>query len=79
LDIYYLGIAREKGKYASGTGSEHRHSFGARWFGEKAQWDWNAEAVVQTGDFGNESILRLARSVGQKDYAGQTVHGTKTR
>jgi hypothetical protein len=63
LDVYYLGIAREKGKYASGTGNEHRHSFGARWFGEKAQWDWNAEAVVQTGDFGNESILAWTASL----------------
>jgi hypothetical protein len=57
LDVYYLGIASQNGQYASGTGDEQRHSFGARWFGEKNQWDWNAEAVAQTGSFANESIL----------------------
>jgi len=39
------------------TGDEHRHSFGARWFGGRNQWDWNSEAVVQAGDFGNHSIF----------------------
>ncbi len=63
VDVYYLGIAREHGKYASGTGNEHRHSFGARWFGETNHWDWNAEGVGQTGDFGNESILAWTASV----------------
>jgi hypothetical protein len=63
VDAYYLGIAREHGKYASGTGNEHRHSFGARWFGGKNQWDWNAEGVAQTGDFGNESIFAWTASV----------------
>jgi hypothetical protein len=57
VDAYYLGIAREHGKYASGTGDEHRHSFGARWFGGRNQWDWNSEAVVQAGDFANHSIF----------------------
>ena len=63
VDAYYLGIAREHGKYAAGTGNEHRHSFGARWFGEKDQWDWNAEAVVQTGEFRNEPIFAWTASV----------------
>jgi hypothetical protein len=63
VDAYYLGIAREHGKYASGTGDELRHSFGARWFGEKDQWDWNAEGVVQVGTFGHESILAWTASL----------------
>jgi hypothetical protein len=57
LDLYYLGIHREHGAYASGTGDEHRHSLGAREFGGWNGWDWNAEQVVQVGTFGNESIL----------------------
>jgi hypothetical protein len=57
LDLYYLGIHREHGAYASGTGDEHRHSLGAREFGGWNGWDWNAEQVLQVGAFGNESIL----------------------
>lgn len=62
VDAYYLGIAREHGKYASGTGNEHRHSLGARLFGEKNGWDWNGEGAVQVGSFGNESILAWTAS-----------------
>jgi hypothetical protein len=57
LDLYYFGIHREHGAYASGTGDEHRHSLGVREFGEWNGWDWNAEQVLQIGTFGNESIL----------------------
>jgi hypothetical protein len=57
VDVYYFGIHREHGAYASGTGDEHRHSLGAREFGEWNGWDWNAEQVLQVGTFGNESIL----------------------
>ena len=63
IDVYYLGISREHGQYASGTGKELRHSFGTRWFGEKNQWDWDGEAVVQVGDFGNQSILAWTASL----------------
>ena len=63
IDLYYLGIEREHGFYASGTGYELRHSFGTRLFGEKDGWDWNGEAVLQTGVFGNESILAWTASL----------------
>ena len=57
IDLYYLGIANDQATYASGTASEHRHSFGTRIFGTKNHWDWNGEGVVQAGTFGDESIL----------------------
>jgi hypothetical protein len=57
LDLYYLGIHREHGAYASGTADEHRHSIGAREFGGWNHWDWDAEQVLQVGTFGNDSIL----------------------
>lgn len=63
LDVYYLGIEREHGSYASGTGHEHRHSFGVRLFGAKEEWDWNAEAVVQAGRFGQDDILAWTGSL----------------
>ena len=56
LDVYYLGIHNKAGSYASGTGDEHRQSFGVREFGEWKQWDWNTEVVAQSGTFGNQSI-----------------------
>lgn len=62
-DLYYFGIEREPGFYASGTVHEHRHLFGLRLFGERNQWDWNGEAVVQAGSFGHDSILAWTASL----------------
>ncbi len=63
VDLYYLGIANEHGEYASGTGNEHRHTFGTRLFGTHNHWDWNGEAAIQVGTFGNESILAWTASL----------------
>ena len=63
LDLYYLGIHRDQGRYASGSGDEHRHSFGAREFGTWNHWDWNAEQVIQAGSFGNDSILAWTAAI----------------
>ena len=63
IDLYYLGIHREHGRYASGTGDEHRHTIGAREFGEWNQWDWNAEEALQAGSFGSDSILAWTASL----------------
>lgn len=63
VDAYYLGIDNDQSKYASGSGHETRHSFGARIFGSRDHWDWNGEGVVQTGTFGDESILAWTTSL----------------
>ncbi|MGH7993585.1 MAG: alginate export family protein, partial [Limisphaerales bacterium] len=63
IDLYYLGIANEDATYASGTGDEHRHSLGAREFGEWNHWDWDAEQVLQVGTFGSESILAWTAAI----------------
>jgi alginate export protein len=63
IDLYYLGIHREHGKYASGTGEEYRHSMGAREFGQWNHWDWNAEEVLQVGSFDRDSILAWTASI----------------
>jgi hypothetical protein len=63
LDLYYFGIHRKDGQYASGNGDEHRHSLGVREFSEWNQWDWNAEQVLQVGRFGNDSILAWTASL----------------
>jgi len=63
MDLYYLGVTREHGRYASGAGNEHRHSLGAREFGAWDRWDWNAEEVLQVGSFGIDSILAWTASL----------------
>ena len=63
IDLYYFGIADEQATYASGTADEHRQTFGVRLFGEKNQWDWNSEDVLQVGSFGGESILAWTASL----------------
>src|SRR6266516_3157291 len=59
LDLYYLGIHREDGKYASGTADEHRHTLGAREFGAWNHWDLEGEQALQVGSFGNDPRLGL--------------------
>jgi len=63
LDLYYLGIHREDGEYASGSGDEHRHTLGAREFAARNHWDWEAEQMLQVGSFGNDSILSWAAAI----------------
>jgi hypothetical protein len=63
VDLYYLGIHNNEATYASGTAEEDRHSFGLRIFGERNQWDWNEEGVIQVGSFGNNSILAWTASI----------------
>ena len=63
VDLYYLGIRRKNGKYASGSGDEHRHSFGAREFGQWQHWDWDAEEVLQFGRFHGDPILAWTASI----------------
>src|SRR6266536_3944743 len=63
LDLYYLGIHREDGKYASGIADEHRHSLGAREFAARNHWDLEAEQVLQVGSFGNDSILAWTAAI----------------
>ncbi len=52
LDAYYLGLLRPNAAFEQGTSRELRHSFGARIWGEAAQFDYNLELVYQLGSFG---------------------------
>jgi hypothetical protein len=62
LDLYYLGIVNNPGRYASGTADEARQSFGLRCFGTRNHWEWNFEDVVQVGTFGDQSIFAWTSS-----------------
>ncbi len=56
IDLYWLGYERDHGRFAAAQGSEHRHSFGTRLFGSAKGWDWNMEAVFQTGHVSDQTI-----------------------
>ncbi len=57
VNAYYLGIRREESRFASGTATEHAHTFGLRVFGAAAGWDYDAEGIGQAGTFGSKDLL----------------------
>jgi hypothetical protein len=57
VDIYYLGLERDDAVFQQGVANEHRNTFGTRLWGSPGPWDYNYEAVIQTGSFGNADIV----------------------
>jgi hypothetical protein len=55
-DLYYLGLERDKARFAQGTATERRHTLGTRLFGKRDGFDWNVEAAFQFGSFGIAEI-----------------------
>lgn len=56
LDLYYIGYDNDAAAFNQGSGSERRHTVGARLFGGAQGWDWNWEAMYQFGEFGDGDI-----------------------
>ena len=56
-DLYYLGFRDDRASYATGHGTEERHTFGTRLFGKAAGFDYDVEPVLQTGRLGDRGIL----------------------
>ncbi len=56
LDLYYLGYEHDGAKFAQGSADETRQTFGARLWGKRGGWDYNGEAVTQSGHFGADRI-----------------------
>lgn len=55
-DLYWLGYENDRATFRGRTGEERRQSFGTRLFGKAEGWDWNEEAVLQTGSFRGTGI-----------------------
>ncbi len=51
IDLYYLGLDRDRALYDKGAGRETRHIAGARLWGKRGAWDFNTEAGVDRGAF----------------------------
>jgi len=56
LDFYYLGWDRKDAVFNQGSGHEKRHTLGARIWGERGPWAYDAEAMYQFGSFGVGTI-----------------------
>jgi hypothetical protein len=56
LDGYWFYLDRDGASYGHATGEEHRHSIGIRFGGTSNGWDWDAEALVQRGNFAGRNI-----------------------
>jgi hypothetical protein len=71
-DVYWLNYQNDAAKFRGLTGSEQRHTFGARLFGEVDGFDWNGEVALQTGRFRGRDI----RADMLAGIAGYTFTGT---
>jgi Alginate export len=56
VDLYYLGLDRKQATFERGTARELRHTVGALLHGQQGAFSMFAEADVQFGTFGAESI-----------------------
>jgi hypothetical protein len=63
IDVYYLGLWRSNAKFDDGSGSELRHSVGARFFGKQHAVKYDLEALYQFGNFNNQDISAWTASV----------------
>jgi hypothetical protein len=56
IDFYYLGLLKEAASFDDGTARELRHSIGTRIWSNKNVFMYDAEAVGQWGNFGDQQI-----------------------
>lgn len=65
-DILALDFRRDHARFALATGRERRTSLGLRLFGRAGNWDWDVEAVRQTGSLDRRRIdaWTLASEIG---------------
>lgn len=74
-DVYALHYEDTLAHYVQGVAHERRWTLGARVFGSRDAWDWNWEAIIQGGRFGDADIRAwsIATDTGYTfdDEAGQ--------
>ncbi|TDU31856.1 alginate export protein [Panacagrimonas perspica] len=56
LELYALDYRHDDAEFSSGNARERRRSVGARWHARGPVFDFNTEAVVQDGEWGDASI-----------------------
>jgi hypothetical protein len=63
LDLYYLGLRNRKANFDDGTGSELRHTTGARISNTANDWRYDVEGLYQFGSFTDKKISAWSFSV----------------
>ncbi|MXV50079.1 alginate export family protein [Pedobacter sp. HMF7647] len=63
FDIYYLGIRKKAVSFDDGSGTETRHSVGARLWETTPAWQYDIEGLYQFGDFAASAISAWTMSV----------------
>lgn len=56
-DFFYFGFDEDNAIFDQGIADETRHTLGTRFHGREGRWDWNWEAMVQVGSFGQGDIF----------------------
>ncbi|WP_175714996.1 alginate export family protein [Burkholderia ambifaria] len=56
LSAYWSRYTRDNARYLAGAGTERRDVFDMRYAGKSGQFDWDAEAMLQTGHIGPDTI-----------------------
>ena len=56
LDAYYIGRSRQGASYARGVAQDVRHTLGLRLWRRQAPFDYDVEAAVQGGSFGQVAV-----------------------
>lgn len=74
-EIYALDYARDQARFAQGLADEDRRSFGLRLHGRRGRFDFNSEAVWQSGHWGDARIRAwtLANDFGWQATAGDAL------
>jgi len=62
IDLYYLGLDRNRAVFDKGVGRELRHTIGTRFWGKRGGWDFDSEAILQLGTFGDGEIRAWANA-----------------
>jgi len=74
LDLYYIGYENAAAQFDEGSGRERRHSFGVRFFGRREPWEWDTEAIAQTGEFAGAAIHAGALATAARYFFTRTEY-----
>ena len=81
LAVYYIGVRRRNARFDQGTADATRHSAGIRVWGSAGRADYDEEAIVQWGTFGQDPIhaYAIASDIGWvlTSAAGRPRFGTR--
>ena len=79
IDAYYVGYSDELARFAQAAGDELRHTLGARFFGEKSNFDWDVEAFYQFGQYDTVTSDGSISAWAVGSNVGYTLNGAPLR